>query len=87
MQIVAARLGLHRDHPGHCFAELGVVILQCDLGLSDRFKVRIHHDNSQDRILIICPVQFEGRTAEMLAVHKYLLAALRILCRGVAPSN
>ena len=51
------------------------------------FQIRIDHDNSQDRILVVSTVQFEAGPAEVLPVHENLLAALRILRRRMTPSH
>ncbi len=87
MKLVRARLGLHRDNTCDSLAELGVIVLQCDLRLLDGVEIRIHHDDPQNRVLVVCPVQLEGGAAEVLAIHENLLAALRIFRGGVAPSD
>ena len=87
MNIVGARLGLDCNHAAQSFTELGVIILQVDLCFLDGVEIRIHDDNSKNRILIVGAVQLERCAAEMLAVHEYLLAALRVFGRSVAPSH
>src|SRR5260370_33801461 len=87
MTLVRAGLGLHSDNTCDSLAELGVIVLQCDLRLLDGVEVRIHHDDPKNRVLVVCPVQLEGRAAEVLAIHENLLAALRIFRRSVAPSD
>ena len=87
MEVVGARLGLRRHHGRHGLAELGVEVLRCDLRLGDRVQRRIHDDDAQDRILIVCAVQLESGAAESLAINLDLLAGLRILIGGVAPAQ
>ena len=87
VKIIAARLGLNGDNAAQCLAELGVIVLQIDLGFLNRIKVRIDHDNPEDRILVVGAIEFKCGAAEMLAVHENLLAALRILRGGVAPAH
>src|ERR1700734_1579250 len=87
VQIVAARLSLYRHRSGNGLAELGVIIAQRYFGFLNGIQIRIYNNNSQNRILIVSAIQFECGAAEMLAIHKDLLAALRIFRRGMAPSH
>ena len=87
MNVVAAGLGLRGDHAGHGLTELGVVVLQRYFCFSDRIEVRIHHDDAQNRILIVGSVKLEPGAAEVLALGEDLLAALRILRGSVAPAD
>src|SRR5260370_3180888 len=87
MTLVRAGLGLHSDNTCDSLAELGVIVLWWYLRLLDGVEVRIHHDDPKNRVLVVCPVQLEGRAAEVLAIHENLLAALRVFRSRVAPSD
>ena len=78
-------MGAHDSR--HSLAELGIVVLGCDLGFFDRIQARIHDDDPENRILVVGAIQVVTGAAEVLAVHKDLLAALRILGGRVAPSS
>ena len=86
MEGVAARLGLRRHDSTQRLAELGVVILSCDFRFCHRVQTRVDDDDPQNRILIVGAVQFITSTAEMLAIHEDLLAALGIFRSSVTPS-
>ncbi len=87
VEFVDARLDLNRDRTGDGFADFRVEILVSDLGFLNGVQVRIDDDNPEDGILVIGTVEFEGRAAEVLAVHHDLLAALGVFCGGVAPAD
>ena len=87
MEFVGAGLGLDGDHASGGFAELRVVVLKRDLGFLDGVEVRVDDDDSQNGILVVGAIELEGSAAEVLAVHEDLLRALRVLGRGVAPSD
>src|SRR5215469_7402806 len=87
MELVRTRLRLRRYHRRNSFSELRVEVLRRDLRLGKRIIVRVDDDDAQDWVLVIGTVQLIGRAGERLSVNHDLFAALRILARGVAPSN
>ena len=48
---------------------------------------RVDDDDSQDRILVISPVQLETGTSEVLPVYLNLETPLRVFARGVIPTQ
>src|ERR1700733_12053192 len=87
VEVIAAGLRLHCYDSAQRFAELSVIVLQIDLCFLNGVQIRIDDNNSKNRILVVSSIQFECRTAEVLSVHKDLLAALRILGRSMAPTH
>src|SRR5215831_3652093 len=87
VNFVAARLSLGRDNAGYRFAKFRVVVLQCYFCFCDRVEIRIHHDDSENRILVIGSIKLKRGPAEVLSLSKDLLTALRVLGRGMAPSR
>jgi len=87
MELVAARTGVGTHDSRHRLAELGIVVLGCDLGFFDCIETGIHNDDSEDRILVVGAIQVVAGAAEVLAVHENLLAALGIFRGRVAPSS
>ena len=87
MEIVGARTGLRGHDSRHGLAQLGIVVLRGDLGFGYRIHWRIDDDDSENRILVVGAVQFEGCSAECLAVHLNLLRCLRVFIGGVRPAE
>ena len=87
VKLIGTRLGLRGYDAGDCLAELGVVVLQRDFGFGHGVQVRIHNDDSENRILVVGSIQFECGAAEVLALGKDLQAALRIFGGGMAPAH
>src|SRR5216684_2303019 len=85
VDVIAARLGLCGYDACYGLAKFGVIILQCNLSLRHRVQVRIYHNNSQNRILVVRSIQFVCGAAKVLPLDKNLLAALRIFRGGVTP--
>ena len=68
-----------RDRASDSLARFRVVILKRDLGFSNRVKVRVHYDDSKDRILVVRAVQLDSSyTEKCCPFTSDLAAALRI---------
>jgi len=87
VELVRPRLGLHRDHARDRLSELRVVILRGDLRLADGLQVRIYDDDAKNRVAIFGPVELIPGATEVLAVDHRLRRPLRVLARGVAPTE
>ena len=87
VNVIAARFSLGGNDAGHCLAEFRVIVLQRYFSFGHCVQIRINHDDSENRILIVGAVEFERSSAEVLALREYLLAALGILGCSVAPSH
>ncbi len=86
MQLVGARLGLGSHDGPNSLSEFGIVILRSDFEVGERLEVRVDHDDSQDWILVIRPIQFEAGSREMLPVRQYLSRSLGVFAGGVPPA-
>ena len=87
MEIVRAGLRLNFHDACGRFARLRIVVLQRDFCFANRVQVRIHNDNPENRILVVCAIEFEVCPAKVLAIHENLPAALRIFRGRVAPAD
>ncbi len=85
VEIIGARFCLCGYDSRHSLAKLGIVTLGRKLSLGYSVQVWVNHNDAENRILIVSAVQLISGSAEVLALHENLLAALRILGRGVTP--
>ena len=84
---IRTRLRLRRYHRRNRLAELRVEVLRRDLRFRQRIRVRVHHDNAEDGVLIVRAIQLEGNAGKRLAVNLNLLRSLRILTGRVRPAQ
>ena len=87
MEVVRARLGLHRDDAGRRLPELRIVVLRRDLRFADRLEVRVDDDDPENRVAVLRAIELIAGAAEALAVHHRLRGTLRVLRRGVLPAE
>ena len=87
MEVVGAGLGLGSDNSRYGLAQLGIEVLRGDLGFCNCIECRVDDDDAQNRILVIGTVQFEGGSAEGLAVYLNLLRTLRVFIGSVGPAK
>ena len=87
MKVIAARLGLCRHHARYGLAEFCVVILQCDFGFRDRVQIGFTTIIPRIGSWLSVPSNSKAVPLKCCPLHKNLLAALRILRGGVAPSQ
>src|SRR5207253_1479361 len=85
VEAVATGFRLRCDNPGNRLPKLCVVVLAGDLGFGYGIERRIDHDNPEDRVAIVGPIQLEASTTKGLAVDFGLQAVLRIFAGGVCP--
>ena len=85
MELVRSGTGLDRDDTRDRLPELGVVVLGGDLGLADRLERGVDHDDAEDGVAVLGPVELVPGAAEVLAVHHDLDRALRVLGGRVLP--
>jgi hypothetical protein len=79
VEFVRAGLGLDRDQGRRGLAELGVVVLGRELRLRDGLQRRVHHDEAEDRVAVVDPVELVADVGEALPVHQREVRALRVL--------
>ena len=87
MEFVGARLGFDLQHGATGLRVLGVVVAGCVLELGDRIDGRIHHDNAQNRVVVVGAIDHEVVGAESLAVGVDLDTLLRVLTGGMLPRH
>jgi hypothetical protein len=85
--VVGSGAGLCGDDRGDSLAEFGVEVLGGDLGFGHRIHCGVNDDDSEDGILVVSAVEFEGGPAECLAVDLNLLGTLRVFVGSVGPAK
>jgi hypothetical protein len=87
METIRSRPGLRRYHARDGPTEFRGVVLRCDLHFGNCVQIWIDHSDTDDRILVVCAVQFVSGRERQLAVHFNLLALLRVLILPYAPAD
>ena len=56
-----------------------------NLRFGDGIEIRIDNDDSKDRILVVCAIEFKRCTGKVLPIRFNLLRTLWVFARGVTP--